>query len=96
MSRPKKTTYRVFFAQVNAMYIDVRAVWPDEAEAKARRIWRRDHGHTYVDAIETAPVEPRPALAGRKARSGSARSANGAKRTLKDSGRKAATPKRNP
>lgn len=49
----KATLYRVYVAQVNQTYVDVRAVDVDDAHEKAYRKWRRDYAHATILSVET-------------------------------------------
>lgn len=46
---PKKLeTFRVYIAQVNQTYVDVRARDPGSAEEKAYRKWRKQDAHARI------------------------------------------------
>ncbi len=47
----KQKTYRVWIAQVNQTYVDVKAVDEDDAKAKGYRAWRNELGHSHVTYV---------------------------------------------
>ena len=55
----KKRTYRVWIAQVNQTYVDVKSSSSDEAYEKAKLKWRREYAHGEVTDCQ-AQEEPSP------------------------------------
>ena len=51
MTKPKSKTYRVWIAQVNQTYVDVKAVDENDAKVKGYRVWRNEFGHSHVTYI---------------------------------------------
>jgi hypothetical protein len=54
-----RDTYRVYIAQVNQDYVEVRASSPDEARDKGYQKWRRDVAHSYVTSVAVLKPTPR-------------------------------------
>jgi hypothetical protein len=57
MSKPKTSVYRVYIAQINQTYVDIRATDKRAAVEKAYGKWKREWGQP--EAIEVTRV-PEP------------------------------------
>lgn len=61
IGKPKPKLFRVYIAQVNQTYVDVRAMDQEQAGEKAYRKWRRNDAHASI--LGVAEPDGRPPFA---------------------------------